>query len=281
MKTKSLGALLVSALATLAVMALGSTAVSAGVTSAAKSAAGTPPASCTGELQYSWPGTGYNKFGAVIASWPIIHRGTPIPVSRELALPAPLPAGTYNIETVSYDGHPNRHASQPFEYYFVQFLDSSGAVIGSTGNTTELVDGVDVAQAIDLFNSVELTADAVAIRAVHGYQLDRRHSVNSLQPICVGVTPVVAPTTTTSSTTTTAAPTTTVAPPTTVAPTSTTTTTTTTVAPPTTVAPTSTTTTTTTVAPTSTTTTVKTQVLPAVEVAQTATPTDGNPSFTG
>jgi len=274
MNRKRLGVFLFSALATTAVMALGSTAVSAQITQQV-AVATTGPASCSAELQYSWPGTGYNQFGAVIASYPFAVGLASIPIltSRSITLTTPIPAGTYDVQTVSYDGHPNRVGSQPFEYYFLQFLDSGGTEIARTGNTTELVDGVDVAQAFDVFPSIVLADDTYTIVAVHGYQLDASHSSNSLQPVCVGFSQVVT-TTTTTTTTTTVPPSTTVAPTTTtVAPT-----TTTTVAPPTTtipfdVLP-------TTVAPT-TTTTVKTEVLPAVEVAKPAAAVSGDPTFTG
>jgi len=252
------------------VMAIGSPAGAV----VANGGVGPVPSSCNAEIQFSWPGVGFNLHttGAIVSNpvWVL---------PRSRTINAAIPAGTYDIDTVAYDGNPNRAGGTPqmFEQYHLEFLDSTGAIIASTGTTTDLADGVIEATWAGPVGQVVLDRAATQIRAMHSFPF---HTVpdtaNSVMPICVGVNPGVAPTTTTT------APPQTTLPPTTVVPTTAAPTTTTAAPTTTTAAPTTTTAapTTTTAAPT-TTTTVKTQVLPAVEVAQTATPTDGNPSFTG
>jgi len=296
MKTKSLGAILGSALVTLSVMAIGTATVNAAVVPPPGSG---PSVGCDTQfygVTANFTGAGYDlhSTGTIVSthSW--------LPQSRTIAIS--LPAGTYDVDAVGYDGSPHRatDAAQPHEQYKLEFLNGAGNIIGTTGITGDLADLVQEATWAGSVGTVVLAEPATQVRAIHAFAGQVIPGTpNSVMPVCLGINVNVPPTTTTAApvTTTTAAPpttvaptstTTTAAPPTTVAPTSTTTT----AAPPTTVAPTSTTTTAappTTVAPTSTTTTaaptttttVKTQVLPAVEVAQTATPTEGNPSFTG
>lgn len=234
---------------------LGSALASAGITVAGTPAGavavnggtGPVPATCNAEVQFSWPGVGFNLHttGAIVSNpvWVL---------PRSRTINASIPAGTYDIDTVAYDGNPNRAAGTPqmFEQYHLEFLDAAGVVIDSTGTTADLADGVMEASWAGPVGQVVLDRPVTQIRAMHSFPFHTTpDTANSVMPVCVGVTPGVVPTTTTVAPTTSAAPTTT-----TVAPTT---------------------------SPAPTTTTVKTEVLPAVEVAQSATPTQGNPTFTG
>ena len=169
---------------------------------------------------------------------------------RTYTLPAPVPAGTYNLTAVSYDGYPDRvTATQPQELWFLQLLDADSNVLATSGVTADLVDLVAEAEWIGGIGQVTWAgADAVQVKAVHGWQQDG--SPNSVAPLCFGADVDPDSTTTT-------------------VPEETSTTTT---------VPEETSTTTT--VPVETTTTVGTEVLPETTTPA-ADPVDGTPSFTG
>jgi hypothetical protein len=227
---------------------------------------------------------------------------------RSITVAAAVPAGEYQIDTVSYDGYTGRTgtAAQPYEQYVLEFLSASGDVLARTGPTADLADGVEEATWSGSVGSVVLAEDATQIRAIHRARVDSSFdpgpSANSVQPACVGVVPVQPPTTTTEppTTTVTEPPSTTTEPPsTTTEPPSTTTeppsTTTeppsttseppsTTTEPPTTTViepPTTTSSVPTTTAAPTTSSTVPTQVLPEVQENPDPTPVAATPHFTG
>lgn len=210
---------------------------------------------CSGDYTGLWPNAGFgNNWTASIYAF---KEGRP--TSR--TIDALVPAGTYQVSAVSYDGYEGRSSTSPaqdFEEYFLEFLDSEGNVLATTGATADLESGVEEAFWSGPVGEVTLGADAVAVRATHLYA-DQAIGTMSVMPSCFGATAVAvtttttteAPTTTTTEpvTTTTEAPTTSIAPPTTVAPT--------------------------------TTSTVPTEVLPEVQEMPDPEPVDATPTFTG
>ena len=154
---------------------------------------------------------------------------------RVLALPAPLPPGSYAVNAVSWDGYSGRAAiSQPAELWYVEMLDHDGTMLVRTSHTTEdIPDYVEAATWAGGLGTISWTgADAVAVRVAHGGI--GRPTPNSVVPICVGfeavtdqsttTVPTTLPTTTTTTppTTLSSSPSTTApAPPTTVSPTTT------------------------------------------------------------
>jgi hypothetical protein len=208
-----------------------------------------PTEGCSGDVVGVWPGAGFGGGGVagLFAGPP--HR------TMQRTIASALPAGTYVVNAVSYDGSVGRasNPAQVVEQYFLEFLDAGGNVLASSAATVDLQDGVDEASWAGSLGEVTLASDAVAVRATHlfaGQVL--AIPTQSVMPSCFGATAVVVQTTTTTITTTT------------------TTTTTTVVSPPTSVT-----------TPPTTSSTVVTQVLPEVEEMPAPKPVVATPSFTG
>jgi hypothetical protein len=145
------------------------------------------------------------------------------------AVPASLPAGSYDLTGTSHDGYPSRGGvTQTSEIWELQFLDAGGNVIATSGLSADLPDRVVDANWSGSLGSVTLAGPAVSVRAHHRPDAIADGSANSVEPTAATVCPngvdestTVAPTTappTTAGPTSTAAPTTAV--PTTATPTS-------------------------------------------------------------
>jgi hypothetical protein len=124
--------------------------------------------------------------------------------SRTYDVPT-IPAGTYTLDAVSYDGYDAR-ASSPTQ------------PSATSGTTSDIADGVIEAWWSGGIGTVTLSSPVSRVRVVHG-ALGTGITPNSVNPVCVGGSLVSPPTTQPPSTT--VPPTT--APPTTTAPTTTTT----------------------------------------------------------
>lgn len=141
------------------------------------------------------------------------------------AVPAALAPGTYDLTGSSFDDYPSRTGvTQRSEVWELQFLDASGAVIGTSGLTGDLPDRVARGEWAGSLGTVTLTSPAVAVRAHHRPDAHADGSANSVVPAGATVCPTVTTTTTTTttapptSTSTTAAPTSTTSPSSTIAP---------------------------------------------------------------
>ncbi len=99
--------------------------------------------------------------------------------------PVQLTAGTYTIKSASWDGYPARvHATQPNEQWKL-VLKHEGAVVHTTGATTDLADYVVSSLVTDtLENAVVLPKGVDLFYARHAVYPDKT-SPNSVQPICV------------------------------------------------------------------------------------------------
>lgn len=123
------------------------------------------------------------------------------PLSREFPLATPLPAGTYALNGVSYDGYELRETISPQtqEQWFAEFLASDGSVLATSGITPDLADNVTEANWNGSLGEITLSAPAAVIRVNHA--APGSVSVNSVRPVCVGATSTAVQTTTTTTTT--------------------------------------------------------------------------------
>ncbi len=153
-----------------------------------------PGATCAGDNTTTF-GSGYfglENFGNRLMSTSM--------TSREFALAAPLEAGTYVLDAVSYDGYPGRELldAQPREQWYAEVLAADGTVLATSGVTGELADGVEEATWSGSLGEITIDQTATAIRTLHA--APGSISVNSVRPVCIGATggPVapVAPTST-------------------------------------------------------------------------------------
>ena len=207
-----------AAVATAAVAAAASLVAGVGIVSASEE---TPALGCSGDQQYGFAGWGFGMHdtGAIVNS--ASNAAPRLPSSR--SLPVDIAAGTYTIDTASYDGDDDRvdETAQPVEQFVLQFLDVGGSVIATTGATPDLADNVAEAWWTGGVGQVTLDRAATTVRALHVQAGGSDGYANSVMPVCVGVTLVAPPTTqppTTSLSPTTTLPTTTL-PTTTLAPT--------------------------------------------------------------
>lgn len=143
---------------------------------------------------------------------------------RDVELAAAVEAGTYEVETIAYDGFLGR-AEEPEPYedserYVIQFVDERGEVVGQTGVTDDLADGVDEVE--QRFSwEVDLSGTATGVRFVMVADFEGPEDLVGVG--CVGISAVLAPVTTPTTETPPTIPPTTAAPtPTTEAPTPTT-----------------------------------------------------------
>lgn len=140
------------------------------------------------------------------------------PRNIEIPLDDPIPRGEYRTNTYSFDGYEARSSEttpQPFEQWFVEFVDKDGFTIDKTEPTSDLQDAVALAEVFD-DDSISLNRPAVALRLIHVH--DDKTEPNSVHPGCLGLNPLtVATVPPTTAAPTTAAPTTIA--PTTIAPT--------------------------------------------------------------
>jgi hypothetical protein len=111
-------------------------------------------------------------------------------LTKTIDLANPLPAGTYGVNTVTYNGDSNRDTDhgQHQEIIFLSFLDVDGNVLATTAKTEDLEDYVLEATGYFDVGEVQLAAEATQVRAEHGAtEATSKHSVS---PVCVGVVPV-------------------------------------------------------------------------------------------
>jgi len=110
------------------------------------------------------------------------------PSSRQFLLPEPLSAGTYDLSAVSYDGYAQRDtvSPQPEEQWFAEFLAADGSVLATSGTTEDVPDSVIEGSWAGSLGSVTLSAEATQLRIVHA--APGSVSVNSVRPVCVGMT---------------------------------------------------------------------------------------------
>ena len=173
--------------------------------------AGPSPAACGGDFASSFGSVGFNSVvGDKLQSTS--------PTSRTFNLSSPIPAGTYSVTAVSYDGYDGRSATQgqTQEQWFGELLSAGGAVLARTTSTGDLADGVEEATWVGGIGQVSLAETATQIRANHSAA--GNPAVNSVRPVCIGATLLAPPPTTppvTEPPATTQPPTTLPAPPTT------------------------------------------------------------------
>lgn len=113
---------------------------------------------------------------------------------RRIATSFSLPAGTYMVETASWDGYPGREAvTEPQESWKVQLRNGS-TVLATTGATADLEDFVveDMAQDV-LTTSITTTAMANRIVLIHAAPR-RAATQNGVVPVCVSFLKEVATT---------------------------------------------------------------------------------------
>jgi hypothetical protein len=85
-----------------------------------------PRSGCDGESALDFPTDGSARLKA--------RNG----ISFDLAV-APIGPGTFEIDTVTYDGYPERvDMTQPHEQLRLQFLDAEGALIDETAPSVDL-----------------------------------------------------------------------------------------------------------------------------------------------
>jgi len=122
------------------------------------------------------------------------------PSQREYPLPTPMPAGTYSLNGVSYDGYPERETISPQtrEQWYVEFLASDGSVLAASGITADLADAVQEADWSGSLGEITLATPASVIRVVHA--APGSVSVNSVRPVCIGATNTAVPASTTTTT---------------------------------------------------------------------------------
>ena len=177
-----------------------------------------PAAGCQGADVAAWPAANYaSDMAGHLAASIVSQSFIGLPHERSIAVSG-IPAGTYVVDTVAYDGSPGRESdpAQPNEQFVLQFLDEDGAVIAATGPTVDLTDFVEETTWAGSLGQVVLDRVAVTVRALHVLPGVDTPTANSVMPVCVGWTVVPPPTTTTPPTT--AAPTTTTTVPTQVLP---------------------------------------------------------------
>ena len=138
-----------------------------------------PNASCTANVTTF----GTTTFGIDGGANRLTTTGTP---TATFALAAPLAAGTYNINAVSYDGYPDRILTVPQlrEQWTASFLAADGSVLATTAATVDIADGVNEATWAGSLGSVTLASQAVSVQLSHAGIGDV--SVNSVYPVCVG-----------------------------------------------------------------------------------------------
>lgn len=94
-----------------------------------------------------------------------------------------LGAGTYSVQTASWDGYHNRvNVSQPHEQWNVEVRGLS--VLGTAGETTDIADYVREDTKVDMFvDAVVLSEESTSVAAVHAYQ--GHGNANSVVPVCI------------------------------------------------------------------------------------------------
>lgn len=181
-----------------AALAAGALAFAGGVVGLGAGTAGATYLDCSGDQVFDIPGfRGVELYD--VADYDV----------RIFDLPFTLTAGTYDVETSSFDGYIGRaevpEAEQErSERWFAEFLDADGNQVGGfDGATTDLPDDTDVAELKDDF-TVALDGDATQVRLVLVKDFE---SLNLVHVGCLGFSRWPDPTTTTA-TPTTVAPTT-------------------------------------------------------------------------
>lgn len=101
-----------------------------------------------------------------------------------------IPAGFYDVETVSYDGYWGRGSTpgQPSERWFAQFSPYSvpnNWFYGETDLTTDIADGVEENHRTDSFPGVELKQDIKSVVVRHAIGTEGQ----SVVPVCMKISP--------------------------------------------------------------------------------------------
>jgi len=154
-----------------------------------------------------------NAFGAEFGNQNArIYSNTNLPGwTTQRSFAASLPAGTFSLTGVSYDGYVGREAQpQPNEQWSAEFW-GGGSLLGASNITGDVPDGVQEAFWSGGIGTVTLAAPADTVVFKHGFLTN---SVpNSVAPICVGLLDQTPPPPDTTTSTTTTSTTTTTAPP--------------------------------------------------------------------
>jgi len=101
-----------------------------------------------------------------------------------------LDAGTYTVETFSWDGYRGRESmNQPDESWYLEYLHNSSTVVGDSPRTSDLADNVIEAHTSDNFSNVNVNQAADSVRVRHATFSDTS-SPNSVVPICAAFTKV-------------------------------------------------------------------------------------------
>jgi hypothetical protein len=107
------------------------------------------------------------------------------PGDATISLAAPIPAGDYELTMVSYDEHSSKlidQSDQIHEQWFLQLLDTQGAVVFESDISPDLPDDQDW---LTFTTGGRITGEAVTMRVVHA-ELDT--NVNSIIAHCAGFT---------------------------------------------------------------------------------------------
>jgi hypothetical protein len=147
-----------------------------------------PSGDCTGDVVTSF---GNDFFGTGRPEISLFSVGTS---SRTYTLATALPAGEYVLNAVSYDGYPNREvvSAQPDEQWFAEYLAADGTVLATSGTTADITDAVVEDTWVGGIGSVTIAQEATELRVTHAAV--GASNPNSVRPVCVGATEVVAPT---------------------------------------------------------------------------------------
>jgi hypothetical protein len=148
---------------------------------------GPAPSTCRGTTAVvTWgdPGTFGQHPESLVLSQPASRQ------TKTATLTTPLPAGRYDIQAVTYDGYHGREdVAQPHEQLVYELLDERGAVVATTGATTDVPDRVLEATVVTELGTVEVVRPVTAVRARAFYTGNDR-SPNSVEAICLGLTVV-------------------------------------------------------------------------------------------
>ncbi len=139
-----------------------------------------PQGTCSGDVTVTFGSEyfGLGDFGNRLMS--------STPQSRTYDLPSPMPAGTWDVTAVSYDGYTGRDSISPQtqEQWYTEFLAADGTVLATSGTSADIEDSVIEAEWAGSLGSVTLAAEATTIRTVH--VAPGAASVNSVRPTCIG-----------------------------------------------------------------------------------------------
>ncbi|MFQ5558245.1 MAG: hypothetical protein ACE5GB_12160, partial [Acidimicrobiales bacterium] len=129
---------------------------------------GPDPSQCGGTYVQTFGTTGYPS-GSGLTSFDITADWV---TERVWALDNPIPAGSYDLSAITYDGYDDRPTvvTEPNEQLYIDFLDVDGNVLATSGVSGDLDDGVIEATWSGTLGQVSWTgASATRVRTVHAF----------------------------------------------------------------------------------------------------------------